>query len=106
AQLDAKVAEQIKVQASLFQRTQITQNITVQVPPELLQQLGTADVKALPATEVVTEPVESTFAGPPGLALVMPPRLSIVKASEFTGTRVHVEFALLNDTDHLVAIRH
>jgi hypothetical protein len=36
---------------------------------------------------------------------VVPERIGIVKAWDFEGTRVQVEFAFLNDTDHLVAIR-
>jgi len=40
------------------------------------------------------------------LEVVLPLRIGVVKAYDFVGTRVDIEFALLNDTDRLDAIRN
>jgi hypothetical protein len=95
--------------AQLFPRYHVTNNVTVQVQPELLEEARIAEAKALPAPDLQTDTVTSTPASePPGLALVVSDRmgLGVIRAWEFNGTRVHIEFALLNNTEQLVAIRN
>jgi len=108
--LKAQLAEQMKVEAQLFPRYQITNNITVEVPQPLLDEARAAEGKGLPLPEFspesdaasATEPT-STASEPP--SLVLPRRIGVVKAWDFIGTRLQVEFTVLNDTDRLIAIR-
>jgi hypothetical protein len=108
-EISVKLTEQMQVSAQLFPRYHITNNVTVQVPPELLEQaLGSAEAKALPAADLQATSATPLPVGEPlGVAVVMPQRmgLDVIKAWELKGTRVHVEFALLNNTEQLVAIR-
>lgn len=105
----AKLAEQMQVVAQLFPRYHITNNVTVEVEvqPELLQAWA-PEVKALPAADLQSDAGSAAPPSePPGIALVMPRRtgVGIIKAWELKGTRVHIEFALLNNTEQLVGIR-
>ncbi len=99
--IKVKLTERMHFVAQLFPKTYVT----VQVPPELLEQAEPSEARALPSPDVPGEaPAPADRAA--GLAVVMPQRIGIVKAWDFSGTRLHVEFALLNDTDGLVAIRN
>lgn len=103
--LAAKLAERMQVVVKLFSRDT---HVTVQAPnfQELLDRAQLAELKALPSPDAPTESAGSAPAEPPELALVMSERIGIVKAWDFNGTRAHVEFVLLNNTDQLVAIRN
>ncbi len=99
--IKVKLTERMHFVAQLFPKTYVT----VQVPPELLERAEPSEARALPAPDMSGEaPAHADRAA--GLAVVMPQRIGIVKAWDFTGTRLHVEFALLNDTDHLIAVRN
>jgi hypothetical protein len=99
--IKVKLAEQMRVVMQLFPRYQVT----VQVPPELLEQIQHADAKAaLPAHDAPSEKAEGP-ARLSGLSIVVPERIGVVKAWDFRGTRLHIEFAVMNDSDRLVAIR-
>ena len=98
--VDAKVAEKMQNVVKFFSRDVY---VKVTAPPitELLEEAEPASAKALPSAPDV--PTEMEAAG--GLSVVVPDRIGVVKAWDFTGTRVHVEFAVLNDSDRLAAIR-
>lgn len=104
--VEAKLAETMKIVANLFPRYHVTNNITVEAPQELIEQARAAEGRSLPAADLSPEP------GPPPVrdstqpSLVLPTRIGIVKAWNFSGLRLQVEFAILNDTDRLIAIRN
>ena len=80
--------------------------VTVQVPQAVLDQALPAERKTLQSPPTAIETSEPTVTRPEsGPELVLPRRIGIVKAWDFSGSRVHVEFAVLNDTEHLLAIR-
>jgi hypothetical protein len=103
ALIKAMVAEKMQVAIKLFPRD--TTHITVEVQASSLPQA--VEARALPAPDVSGDgPTASAAESRASLAVVLPIRIGVVKAYDFVGTRVHVEFALLNDTDRLVAIRN
>jgi hypothetical protein len=106
ANVAGKVAEKMKFVFKLFSRDIV--NVTVQAPslPEFLEGIQPGEIKALLPPDAPTAAAAAPTPEPPGLSLVLPGRLGIVKAWGFHGTRVHVEFTILNNTDHLVAIRN
>jgi len=103
ARFDLKLADKMQVGLKLFSRDRITQ-VTVSAPAltEVLTNIEAA--KALPFPEMSTE-TEAKRSDSGAIRVVLPERLGLVKAWDFEGTRVQVEFAFLNDSNHLVAIR-
>jgi hypothetical protein len=106
-----QVADNVQVNVKPFSRDTY---ITVQLSAEELLEGQPAQVEAGAASEVkaLKALAPAAEADRPsevqelaGLTLVLPQHIGVVKASDFTGTRVHIEFALLNSTDQLVAIR-
>jgi len=107
AKFDVKLADKMQVVLKPFSRDHIY--VTVQAPTltEVLEQGQGEEAKALPMPDLPAEagdhrasPLSETL----GLKLVLPERMGVVKAWDFEGTRLHVEFAFLNDSDRLVAI--
>jgi hypothetical protein len=99
--IKVKLAEQMRFVTQLFPRY----HVTVQVPPQLLEEIQHAEAKAaLPAHDVLSDKAEDS-ARLSGLSVVLSQRIGVVKAWDFRGTRLHVEFAVLNGSDRLVAIR-
>ncbi len=110
AKSDLKLADKMQVGLKLFSRDRITY-VTVEAPPlpDALDHSHAKDAKALliPDTPAAAETSRGApLTEIPGLKVVLPERMGVVKAWDFEGTRVHVEFAFLNDTDQLLAIRH
>jgi hypothetical protein len=101
-QFTAQLGEQVQVVLKLFSRDQTTYNVTVQAPAisELLEEARPAEAQALPVSESGT-----SGSTPAGLALEMPNQMTVIKAWNLKGSRVHIEFAVLNDSDQLLAIR-
>jgi len=98
-QLKAQLAERLQINVKLFSRDQITSEASI--PPELLAENRPT---ALP------EP-DQTESSPPAvshsaLSVVIPNFISTIIAWEVHGSRAHVEFALLNNTEQLLAIRN
>jgi hypothetical protein len=98
-------AEQINAKFSFFSREQHL-HLTVQAPtmPELQEAVESTEAKALPEHVEPAAPT-TTDQGSPGLTLEMPNYINVIKAWDLKGSRAHVEFAILNDTDQLLAIR-
>jgi hypothetical protein len=98
-----QLAEKVQVQAKFFSRD----HITYVVPQELLDQARAAQGKALPPADLSTEPIpDPPVKDPARPSLVLPIRVGVVKAWDFTGTRLQIEFAILNDSDRLIALRN
>ena len=98
-QLKAQLAERMQINVKLFSRDQIT--IEASVAPELLAE-GRSTAEALPEHAESSQPAESH----PALSVVIPNSISTIRAWDLQGSRAHVEFAFLNDTDQLLAIRN
>jgi hypothetical protein len=101
----AQLAERIQLVVQLFPQTT---NLTVEVPPDLLDQAQPAEAKGLPSPELEFEadappPLVDKL---PGVEVVVPQKIGVVKAWDFVGTRLQIEFVILNDTDHLIAVRN
>lgn len=101
-QLKAQLAERMQniINIKFFSRDQIT--IEASIPPELLAE-GRATRQALPAPGPAETP--QAEASHPALSVVIPNAISTVIAWDLQGSRAHVEFALLNNTDQLLALR-
>lgn len=98
-------AEKIQVKFNVFSHDQHL-HLTVQAPamPELQEAVEATEAKALPEHIERTAPAP-TEQGSPGLTLEMPNYIDVIKAWDLKGSRAHVEFAILNDSDHVLAIR-
>jgi hypothetical protein len=102
-QLKAQLAERMQntINIKLFSRDQIT--IEASIPPELLAE-GRSTVQALPEpTHAETSQAEASH---PELSVVIPNAIRTIIAWDLKGSRAHVEFVLLNNTDQLLAIRN
>ena len=105
--LNAKFAEKMQVIFKPFSRDRVT-NVTVQAPDlaGLLEEVRPGAGKELPVPRIEADLPSAAGFELAARAVVMPDRIGIVKAWDLLGTRVHVEFVLLNDTERLVAIRN
>lgn len=100
-QLKAQLAERMQVNVKLFSRDQIT--IEASIPPELLA-ANRSTTEALPGPDHAesSQPAESH----PALSVVIPNFIRTIRAWDLQGSRAHIEFVLLNNTDELLAIRN
>jgi hypothetical protein len=102
-QLKAQLAERMQnnINIKLFSRNQIT--IEASVPPELLGD-GRSTAEALPEPDHASssQPAESH----PAALVVIPNSISTIVAWDLQGSRTHIEFVFLNDSNELLAIRN
>lgn len=102
-QLKAQLAERMQnnINIKLFSRDQIT--IEASIPAELLAE-GRSTAQALP--ERGHAEASQAEASHPALTVVIPNAISTIIAWDLQGSRAHIEFALLNNTNELLALRN
>jgi hypothetical protein len=99
-QLKAQLAERMQVNVKLFSRDQIT--IEASIPPERLAQ-GRSTAEALPEADHAESSQPAGSQAP--VSVLIANIISAIMAWDLEGSRAHLEFVLLNNTDQLLAIR-
>jgi hypothetical protein len=99
-QLKAQLAERMQINVKLFSRDQIT--IEASIPPELLAE-GRSTAEALPEPDHPESSQPAASQAP--VSVVIANIISAIRSWDLVGSRAHLEFVLLNDSDQLLAIR-